>query len=212
MYRNHHHADHHADHHHHNDHDCGFGPNRAPDPGRPPFERPGHHCPPGGANRREQLHHTLMYLDRLHYQCLHMELDKIGLYPGQPQLLMGLMHHDGLSQRELAQRAHVRPATMTVMLQRMESAGLVERRADAQDMRVQRVYLNEAGRKAARAMRETMQRLSEGLFAGFDEAEEQQLLAMLERVGENTRRLMPETGRHQHSRQEDDLCENFSDT
>lgn len=201
MYRN----------HHHDLCDRGFGPDHAPNPGRAPLGHPGRRFPPG-ANRREQLHHMLMYLDRLHYQCMHMELDKIGLYPGQPQLLMGLTHHDGLSQRELAQRAHVRPATMTVMLQRMESAGLVERRADTQDMRVQRVYLNEAGRKAAQAMHETMRRLSESLFAGFDEAEEQLLLALLERVSENARGLMPNTGRHQHSHQEEDACENFSDT
>ena len=54
------------------------------------------------------------------------------------------------NRRKPAQRAVcVKPATLTVMLQRMEQAGLVERRNDTQDQRVQRVYITELGKETS---------------------------------------------------------------
>lgn len=68
----------------------------------------------------------------------HME--KIGLHKGQGFALIHLWHKDGMPQRDLAQSMHISPASVTNMLQRMERDGWIERRRDATDQRVVRVF------------------------------------------------------------------------
>ncbi len=63
-----------------------------------------------------------------------------GLHPGQDALLLVLCAEPGLRQAELARRLAVEPPTVTRMVQRLEKAGVVERRADPHDARLSRVY------------------------------------------------------------------------
>ena len=51
-----------------------------------------------------------------------------------------------MTQSELAQEICVQPATLTRSLDRLTRAGLVERRLDAEDQRMSRVYLTDEGR------------------------------------------------------------------
>lgn len=96
------------------------------------------------------------------------------VYPGQPPLLMRLSQQDGLRQRELADSMFVKPATLTVMLGRMEKTGLVSRSQDPADQRVSRVYLTDKGRTAAEAVMRAFDEVEARCFAGF--LPEEQLL------------------------------------
>ena len=51
-------------------------------------------------------------------------------------MLFALYKKDGQSQKDLAKQLNINPATITVMLTRMEKAGLLERRKDPDDQRV----------------------------------------------------------------------------
>lgn len=115
---------------------------------------------------------------RLHYCRMHMLLEKVGVYPGQPPLLFTLNRMDGQSQRELAEKLHIKAATITVMVKRMESAGLVERRADPDDQRIVRVYLTEQGRVVLGKVREVFKTMEGECFCNFT-AEEQIILRRL---------------------------------
>ncbi|MEJ8281477.1 MarR family winged helix-turn-helix transcriptional regulator [Pseudonocardia spirodelae] len=59
----------------------------------------------------------------------------------------------GLAQRELAARVRVAPTSLTPVVDTLEGAGLVERRADPVDRRVRPVALTVAGRDRWRAAR-----------------------------------------------------------
>jgi DNA-binding MarR family transcriptional regulator len=82
-------------------------------------------------------------------------------------MLETLLDREGRSHSELAERLHVRPPTITKMIQRMERAGFVERRPDAKDERVSRVYLSPAGRAIGDDLRRVERQLEEEAFAGF---------------------------------------------
>ena len=94
----------------------------------------------------EDLDHLMAQVSRLHHTRAHALLRDIGLHRGQPPLLFALWDEDGQSQAALAERLGIAPATLTRMVQRMERAGFVERRADPADERLSRVHLTEAGR------------------------------------------------------------------
>src|SRR5260221_14702293 len=61
-------------------------------------------------------------------------------------ILLQLWIEEGIPQSQLAACMEVEPPTATKMLQRMERAGLIERRPDPKNARVSLVYLTERGR------------------------------------------------------------------
>lgn len=140
----------------------------------------------------ESLGHLLWQIIKLHRAHAHAVLDQLGLYRGQYFVLAALWEQEGLTQSELAERTMVRPATMTASLQRMEAAGLVERRPDPRDQRVTRVYLTEAGRALKESVNAAWRALEQRTFEGFTPGEREQLrrfmlhiIANLEREAKN---------------------------
>ncbi|OPZ62423.1 MAG: Organic hydroperoxide resistance transcriptional regulator [Firmicutes bacterium ADurb.Bin506] len=82
---------------------------------------------------------------RIHGQTLFRAVGEKGLYPGQARCLWIVHRNAGIAQRELADRLHVARPTITVMLQKMEKAGLIMRRVDEDDQRLTRIYLTDEG-------------------------------------------------------------------
>ena len=116
---------------------------------------------------------------------VHGCLETLGLYRGQQFALRALWAQDGLTHSELADRLNVRPATVTNMVKRMEKAGFVERRRDAEDERVSRAYLTQAGRDIQTVVEEAWQGLEKRAFAGFSPDELDLLGQFLRRIQEN---------------------------
>lgn len=112
---------------------------------------------------------------RLEHARSHELFEELGLYRGQHRILRALWKQDGLTHTELSEYSHVRPATMSITVQRMEAAGLVERRHDDEDQRVSRVYLTDAGRGQQEKVEQVSQQIEAELLAGIS-AEEQALL------------------------------------
>jgi DNA-binding MarR family transcriptional regulator len=76
-------------------------------------------------------------------------LREIGLSVPQCDVLTTLTEEEGVSQQALAQRLYVTKGNISGLLDRLESAGLVERRTTAADRRQYEIYLTLPGREAA---------------------------------------------------------------
>ncbi|GGK93841.1 hypothetical protein Ppa06_62070 [Planomonospora parontospora subsp. parontospora] len=81
-------------------------------------------------------------------------LERLGLRLGQEVYLAQLWRRDGLCQGELAERTKVTAANITQVLRGLEKQGLVVRRRDDGDARIQRVWLTDAGRALERPVTE----------------------------------------------------------
>lgn len=94
-------------------------------------------------------------------------LAEIGVYAGQEMFLCHLWRQEGLTQSQLVERMCVQPPTVFKMLDRLEKAGLVERRPDPENSRLSRIYLTELGNARQRDVnaiwRDMEQRLTLGL-------------------------------------------------
>ncbi|MCP4820151.1 MAG: MarR family transcriptional regulator [Shimia sp.] len=66
----------------------------------------------------------------------------IGTFPA----LLELWERDGLTQKQLVARLHIEQATMANTLSRMERDGLILRKKDPTDGRIQRVWLTQRAR------------------------------------------------------------------
>ena len=97
-------------------------------------------------------------------------------------LLFGLAHGGALSAGELATSADVSPATVTQMLDGLESAGLVWRVRSERDKRVVLVSLTDRGVALVEARRAQIEPLWRDALAEFSERELATASAVLDRL------------------------------
>lgn len=134
---------------------------------------------------KDSLYYIFLQILRLHHIRTHDLLDEIGIYPGQPPMLFILSKEEGLSQKELADKLKLAPATITVMLKRMEKADLVERRQDIDDQRITRVYLTDKGKNMCNMAQEVTKVLDEECFGNFTVEEKIILRRLLMQMRDN---------------------------
>jgi DNA-binding MarR family transcriptional regulator len=101
---------------------------------------------------------------------------------GQATVLCVVAKQDGLTQSKIAEQLSVQGATITNMLQRLEEAGLVNRRRDPDDNRLVRVYLTEVGRQMERSINEQFGNMQELIFKGINAEERAVLLRLLQQI------------------------------
>jgi len=115
-------------------------------------------------------------------RCLSDGLAAHGMTLAQFDVLMTLWHTDGITQQELAEWLLVTKANVVGLIDRVSAAGWVERRADPEDRRVNRLYLTEPGRKLARKAQPGQLALVKNIFGRLTEAELRQMHALLGRL------------------------------
>ncbi len=118
---------------------------------------------------------TLMMLVRdVHHlfgHKIHESMNNKGVSNTVHSILIHLYHHDFLTQVELVERAHVRPSTVSVALQKMEAEGLITRSASDEDQRCIKVKITEAGKKICEEGRKQVQMLDLDLTSEIGEEE-----------------------------------------
>jgi DNA-binding MarR family transcriptional regulator len=116
-------------------------------------------------------------------------LRRIGVSIPQCDVLTTLSEQEGVSQQQLAKRLYVTKGNISGLLDRLESAGFVERRAKASDRRQYSIYLTAPGRAMAEkaiAVQMKWIALTLGRMAEADlEALETRLIALRDIVREN---------------------------
>lgn len=127
---------------------------------------------------KDSLYYIFLEVLRHHYNLTHTLLNNIGIYPGQPPMLFALNKKDGQSQKELAHKLNLKPATITVMVKRMEKENLVVRRQDDKDQRISRVYLTKKGKEMFKKTNEVINNIEKICFQNFT-PEEKLLLRRL---------------------------------
>lgn len=96
-----------------------------------------------------------------------------------------LLAEPGITQGALASRLDVEPITACRLVDRMEHAGLVERRRDPSDRRVWLLFATELATPVMRRMEQVSRELVEHSLTGFSEDEVVTLRSLLERMNCN---------------------------
>jgi DNA-binding MarR family transcriptional regulator len=136
-------------------------------------------------NSRTEINTALVRAARAHRVAAAQLLSEVGLHPGQEALLMELWRGDGQTQAELAEALAVEPPTITKMLQRMEAAGLVQRKPHPEDRRAQLVYLTARGKRLQQKVDKLWTQLANRAVAGLSARQQASLRTLLSTVTEN---------------------------
>ena len=89
---------------------------------------------------------TIMDVARLLKTYADQRARQFGISRAQWAVLVRIGRHEGLKQTELADILDLQPISLTRLLDRLAENGLIERRADPNDRRANRLYLRPAAK------------------------------------------------------------------
>lgn len=111
------------------------------------------------------------------------ELAPYDLTPHQWRCLRVLQHNDGgVRAKDLADRLHIAPRSVTEVVDQLESKGIVTRGPDPTDRRAVRIELTPDGRELSDAVHALRRERSEEYFAALDEEERDELARLLSKL------------------------------
>lgn len=136
---------------------------------------------------KDSLAHKLRTVSRLVMRNLEERIAVHGITAGMWFYLRVLWEHDGISQKELSERAGVvGPSTVGAMA-RMEAMGLVVRRTSKHDRRVTEVRLTPKGRRLERRLVPIAIGVINEAVAGIPRADIDRMKTALDRMAANLR-------------------------
>lgn len=94
-----------------------------------------------------RLGYLIHDVSRLRRVCFDRELAPLGITRSQWWVLAFISRNDGLPQTQLANELDVGKVALGSLIDRLQTAGFVERTPDARDRRVKRVFLTDRARQ-----------------------------------------------------------------
>lgn len=99
-----------------------------------------------------------------------LEMKKqLGLTPSQWKIILALNISDGLTQKELADKIYVDGSTLVPILDKMEQNGLIERKADSTDRRINRIFLTSKSESTVDSIILIVLQLRKMIYRGLSE-------------------------------------------
>ena len=147
-----------------------------------------------GPDDDEYIGYVLSDVARLMRTVFDRRVRDIGLTRAQWLVLTRLYRRPGASQTELAVMLEIDRASAGRMLDRMEKNGWVERHADSEDRRFNRLYLTDDARRAHKAMWAIAEATVDDALAPLSERERDQFTRLAARVKGQLQSLAGSTG------------------
>jgi MarR family transcriptional regulator for hemolysin len=124
---------------------------------------------------------------------------QFGISRAQWGVLVRLDRSEGLKQSELAEILDLQPISLTRLLDRLAENGLIERRADPNDRRANRLYLMPAARPLLEQLAKLGAGMMETVLDGLDDKTNERLLRNLGTIKDNLRAAIGRQATEQQS-------------
>ncbi|GFZ78929.1 MarR family transcriptional regulator [Paenibacillus marchantiophytorum] len=114
-------------------------------------------------------------------------IKELGLNSQQGKLIAFIHEHQeqGLIQKDLSERFHVRGASITSMLQGLEKKGYIERKIPAHNERQKNIYVLPKGLALINDFELSFQRVEEKIVQNLNEEDQQVLQQLLTKINQN---------------------------
>ncbi|HYZ49678.1 MAG TPA: MarR family transcriptional regulator [Nitrososphaeraceae archaeon] len=125
---------------------------------------------------------------RAFVKALDLELhDKVGITVGQWKVIVMLHKHNGMTQKEIADRLGLEGPTLIPIIDRMEKEELVVRRVDPSDRRNNRIYRTEKADALWEKMMHCALKVRQVSVNGISEEDLGTMRAVLDKIWNNIR-------------------------
>jgi MarR family transcriptional regulator for hemolysin len=129
--------------------------------------------------------HLLADNSRLARRAFDERVRADGVTGPQARLLLMLERGPGENQGHYAELLDVEPITLCRMVDRLEDAGLVERRPDVNDRRARRLHLTAKSRAKLTRLRERLDTMVDEILVGLSVADREEFVRLLTVVRTN---------------------------
>ena len=133
---------------------------------------------------------TIMDVARLLKTYADQRARQFGISRAQWVVLVRIDRTEGLKQSELAELLDLQPISLTRLLDRLADNGLIERRADPNDRRANRLYLKPAAKPLLGRLSEIGADMMETVLEGLDAKSVDRMLKELVMLKDNLRRAI----------------------
>lgn len=116
---------------------------------------------------------------RLYRKKFQQHVQRLNLTGSQARVLGQINMHQGINQKGLAERLEIENMTLTRLIDKLEKAGFVERRADPNDRRAWRLYLTDNARPILDEMWIVAEEIRDEALAGLSNAQRDALVTGL---------------------------------
>lgn len=130
-------------------------------------------------------------ISRLYRRRFDERTRSFGITGPQMRALVAIMRFPGINQGVLADSLDVEPITTCRMVDRLEQAGLVERRRDPQDRRAWQLFLTATSEPLTQKLESVGQAMLNESLEGVALADREALLATLGRIRDNLNNVTP---------------------
>jgi MarR family transcriptional regulator for hemolysin len=113
------------------------------------------------------------------------QVREIGVTGPQARLLLLLNRFPAENQNFYAEQLEVEPITLCRMVDRLEDAGLVERKPCPDDRRARRLHLTAKSRQTRQKLQAKVDALVDGMLEGLSPAEREDFMRMLSTISAN---------------------------
>ena len=104
------------------------------------------------------------------------------LTQAQAKALLFISEHQGVKQKELADKLEIQPMTMAKLLDQLADQGLIVRKADLNDRRAHQIHLTRKAGSHIKKIEKIIQSVMKDMLQDLDNDEVVQLLRMLNRI------------------------------
>ena len=139
---------------------------------------------------KREIAFTIMDVARLLKTYADQRARQFGISRAQWAVLIRIERTEGLKQSELAELLDLQPISLTRLLDRLADNGLIERRADPNDRRANRLYLTAAAKPLLTRLTELGGDMMETVLHGLDEKSIERMLKQLGTMKDNLRRAI----------------------
>jgi MarR family transcriptional regulator for hemolysin len=139
---------------------------------------------------KREIAFTIMDVARLLKTYADQRARQFGISRAQWAVLIRIERTEGLKQSELAELLDLQPISLTRLLDRLADNGLIERRADPNDRRANRLYLTAAAKPLLSRLSELGADMMETVLDGLDEKSIERMLKQLVSLKDNLRRAI----------------------
>ena len=122
---------------------------------------------------------------------------QFGISRAQWAVLIRIDRNEGLKQSELADMLDLQPITLTRLLDRLADSGLIERRADPNDRRANRLYLKPAAKPLLGRLSELGADMMEIVLDGLPTGSVERMLKELGQIKDNLRSAIANNTNHE---------------
>lgn len=139
---------------------------------------------------KREIAFTIMDVARLLKTYADQRARQFGISRAQWAVLIRIERNEGLKQSELAELLDLQPISLTRLLDRLADNGLIERRADPNDRRANRLHLTPAAKPLLERLTSLGADMMETVLDGLDEKSNDRMLKQLVTVKDNLRRAI----------------------